>query len=140
VEHITDDIKVAMLREALRVVKPGGAIVTKTPNLAYLKASLLFKQVRAVMKLQDPRKLHIPHTPGTEDPQHIGLATRWSFRRCLIEAGILNYTFLYAPLRRFGTSAAVEVLSTEVPVLRDVLCEDLFCVARKPIVLSHFPD
>jgi 2-polyprenyl-3-methyl-5-hydroxy-6-metoxy-1,4-benzoquinol methylase len=139
-EHVTDDIKVGILREALRVLVPGGKVVIKTPNLAYLKASLRFKQVKALLRLQDPRKLFIPHTPGTDDPQHIGLATRWSLRDALLAAGFLNYRFDYAPLRRFGTNRLVEVLSTEIPVARDVLCEDLFVVAHKPIVASHFPD
>lgn len=140
VEHITDDVKVAMLREALRVLKPGGILVTKTPNLAYLRLSLLYKRMRAVARFQNPFKFLIPHTPGTDDPQHVGLTTRWAFTRCLSEAGFLNYTFYYAPLRRFGRSPLVEVLSTEIPVARDFLCEDLFCRAYKPIVLSHFPD
>ena len=138
-EHITDEVKVRVLREVLRVLKPGRIFVIKTPNLSYLKLSLRFKQIRGLGRLQDPRKFIIPHTPGTDDPQHIGLNSRWQLSRSLSEAGFLNFRFFYAPLRRFGHSAIVEVLSTEVPIIRDVLCEDLFCLAWKPIVLSHFP-
>lgn len=140
VEHIDDATKVDVFREACRVLKPGGVLVTKTPNLSYLRASLFFKRVRAVTRLQNPMELVIPHTPGTEDPQHIGLSTRWSLTRCLVDAGFVNYRFHYAPLRRFGLNPLVEIGSTEIPVVRDVLCEELFCVAYKPIVLSHFPD
>ncbi|MBL8611488.1 MAG: class I SAM-dependent methyltransferase [Myxococcales bacterium] len=140
VEHITDDVKVAVLSEVRRVLKPGARAVIKTPNLTYLTASLRFRQAKALLRLEDPRKYVIPHTPGTDDPQHIGLATRWTLRDCAVKAGFLNYRWLYAPLRRFGTSKLVEVLSTEVPYLRDTLCEELFMVAYKPIVLSHFPD
>jgi len=140
VEHITDEVKVRMFDEARRVLKPGGMLITKTPNLAYLKVSLLYKRLRALSQLKDPRDLVIAHTPGTDDPQHIGLATRWTLTRCLLAAGFLNYQFHYPPLRRFGPSPVVEVLSTEVPVLRDLMSEDLMCVAWKPIVLSHFPD
>ncbi len=139
-EHVTDETKIAVLNEAVRVVKPGGIIVTKTPNLKYLQLSLLYKRLRAVMKFQNPMRYLIPHTPGTPYPEHIGLATRWSFTKCLEAAGILNYSFQYAPLRRFGSSPWMEVLSTEIPVVRDYLCEDLFCIARKPIALSHFPE
>jgi SAM-dependent methyltransferase len=140
VEHVDEETKIKMFREALRVLKPGGVLVTKTPNLAYLQASLFYKRLNAVRRLQNPLRLQIAHTPGTDDPQHIGLTTRWGLTRSLVAAGFLNYEFFYAPLRRFGVSPIVEVLSTEVPLVRDVLCEDIFCRATKPIVLSHFPD
>jgi hypothetical protein len=82
----------------------------------------------------------IPHTPGTEDPQHIGLTTRWELTRLLQAAGFLNYQFFTPPLRRFGYSPLMETLSSEIPVLRDWLSEDVVCVALKPISLAHFPD
>jgi 2-polyprenyl-3-methyl-5-hydroxy-6-metoxy-1,4-benzoquinol methylase len=138
-EHITDAGKVRVLREMMRVVKPGGRMVIKTPNLSYLKLALSFKRLRAIARLQNPLKHVIAHTPGTDDPQHIGLVNRWRLRDCLLEAGIVNYRFFYAPLRRFGNSAIVETLSTEIPVVRDLLCEDVFCLAYKPISLTHFP-
>ena len=34
----------------------------------------------------------------------------------------------------------MDVASTEVPILRDWLSEDLYCRAWKPIAVSHFPD
>jgi 2-polyprenyl-3-methyl-5-hydroxy-6-metoxy-1,4-benzoquinol methylase len=140
VEHIIDDVKVEMLKEAYRILKPNGLLITKTPNLSYARLSLIYKRLRAIARLQNPMKYEIPHTPGTDDPQHVGLTTRQAFTRCLLAGGFLNYQFFYAPLRRFGPSPFVEILSTEIPVVRDLLCEDLFCRAYKPIVLSHFPD
>lgn len=139
-EHITDDVKVDILREVKRCLKPGAPLVIKTPNLKYLKAALLYKRLRAVCRFQNPMRYTIPHTPGTDDPQHIGLTTRRQLTRCLLDAGFLNYTFYYAPLRRFGDSALMEWLSVEVWGMRDWLCEDLFCRTWKPIILSHFPD
>ena len=52
----------------------------------------------------------------------------------------MNWRFYHAPLRRLGASRVMEIASTEVPGLRDILCEDLFCKAFNPIALSHFPD
>lgn len=139
-EHITDETKVRVLREMLRVLKPGKAAVIKTPNLSYLRMSLFYKRLRAVIRLQNPSKFVIPHTPGTDDPQHIGLVTRWQLTKNLYQAGFVNYQFFYSPIRRFGFSRFMETISTEIPVLRDIFCEDVFCVALKPITLSHFPD
>jgi len=140
VEHIDESTKVSMLREARRVLKPGCPLLTKTPNLAYQQLSVNFKRLRALSRGRSPRGFVIPHTPGTADPQHIGLTTRWRFTHTLLAAGFLNYSYHYAPLRRFGPSMVMEVLSTEVPLLRDLLCEDLLCCAYKPICASHFPD
>ena len=139
-EHISNDTKVRVLREILRVLKPGATAVIKTPNIAYLRMALLYKRLRAVSRFQNPFRFVIPHTPGTDDPQHIGLVDRWQLTACLIEAGFVNYQFFYAPLRRFGFSRIMELISTETPFLRDIFSEDLFCAASKPITLSHFPD
>jgi SAM-dependent methyltransferase len=139
-EHVTADVKVAVLRNAYQVLKPGRPLVIKTPNLSYLRLSLLYKRMRALVRLRNPFRIVIPHTPGAEDPQHIGLTTRWEMARLLQIAGFANYQFFYVPLRRFGHSPALEVLSTEIPILRDWFCEDVVCVAYKPIALAHFPD
>jgi SAM-dependent methyltransferase len=139
-EHITDEIKVKVLREIMRVLKAGAPLVIKTPNLSYLRLAVLYKRMHAIVRFQNPLKIVIPHAPGTDDPQHVGLTTRWRLIPILIETGFLNYQFFYAPLRRFGQSRIMEILSSEIPVLRDILCEDVFCKAYKPITLSHFPD
>jgi SAM-dependent methyltransferase len=140
VEHITDDVKVAVFREIRRVLKPGARMVVKTPNLSYLRMSLRWKQLRALASGKSPFGFKIPHTEGTDNPEHIGLVTRWQLRDAALAAGFLNYGFVYAPLRRFGPSKAVEVLSTEVPLVRDLFSEDLFMVATKPVITSHFPN
>jgi SAM-dependent methyltransferase len=139
-EHLDEAAQLAVLREALRVLKPGGRLVLKTPNLSYLRLSLQYKRFAALARGRDPRGYVIPHSPGTNDPQHIGLTTRWVVERQLAAAGFQNWRWHHPPLRRFGQRHVVDVLSSEVPVVRDVLCEDLLVVAWKPIALSHFPD
>jgi len=139
-EHVVEDTKVAVLNEIKRCLKPGAPLVIKTPNLNYLKLSLFYKRCQAVARLQNPMNYRIPHTPGTDDPQHIGLTTGRKLIQSLLNAGFLNYECHYAPLRRFGNSALVEWLSVDVWGIRDWLCEDIFIRTWKPIIASHFPD
>jgi 2-polyprenyl-3-methyl-5-hydroxy-6-metoxy-1,4-benzoquinol methylase len=139
-EHLSSQDQIAVLRESRRVLKPGGHLVLKTPNLTYLRAALWFKRLSAPLRLRSPFGYVIPHTPGTWDPEHIGLSTQTGLARQLDAAGFLNWTFHYAPLRRFGLRHCMEVLSTEIPLVRSVLCETLFVTAYKPIATSHFPD
>lgn len=139
-EHIDETTKIETLQEIRRVLKPGAPAVIKTPNLVYLHLAKWYKRVRAVCRLHNPLRIVIAHTPGTDDPQHIGLTTRWQLTFCLERAGFQNYQYFHAPLRRFGSRYVVDVLSTELPFIRDALCEDIFCRAIKPIALSHFPD
>jgi ubiquinone/menaquinone biosynthesis C-methylase UbiE len=139
-EHIDETTKIETMQEIRRVLKPGAPAVIKTPNLVYLHLAKWYKRVHAVLRLQNPFRIVIAHTPGTDDPQHIGLTTRWRLSFCLEQAGFQHYQYFHAPLRRFGSHYVVDVLSTEIPVIRDALCEDVFCRAIKPIALSHFPD
>lgn len=53
-EHLDASAQVATLRECLRVLKPGGTIVLKTPNLQYLRVSLWYKRLRALCKGRTP--------------------------------------------------------------------------------------
>lgn len=139
-EHLTTEQQIAVLKESHRVLKPGGALVVKTPNLSYLRTSLNFKRVRALVRGQDPRGFVIPHTPGTWDPQHVGLTNRAKLSQQMSEASFDHVRFFYAPLARLGRRYSVDVASTEVPGLRDLLSPELLCRARKPIALSYFPD
>ena len=139
-EHLSDATAVAVLRECLRVLKPGARLVLKTPNLHYLRTSLWFKRMSALLRGRSPFGYVIPHSPGTSDPQHIGLIARPRLAAQLAEAGFLNWTWHYSPLRRWGRRYFIDVASTEIPYVRDLLCEDVFVTAYRPIAVTYFPD
>jgi hypothetical protein len=139
-EHITLEVKVAAFKTIYTVSTLGRPLVVKTPNLCCLRLSLFCRRTRALFGFRNPSKIVIPHTLGTDDPQHIGLTTRWEPGRLLQATGFLRHEIHHARLRRFGSSPLVEVLSTAVPVFRDWLSEDVVCVAHKPVTLAHSPD
>ncbi len=139
-EHLSHGQQIAVFRESRRVLKPGGRLVLKTPNLNYLTLATWIKRLRALSKGRSPFGYVIAHTEGTQNPEHVGLTTRSRMSRQLEEAGFQNWQWHYAPQRRLGVSYVMDVASTETPFLRDWFCEDLFLVAYKPIASAYFPD
>jgi SAM-dependent methyltransferase len=135
-EHLTEVQQEQVLAEVWRVLRPAGRFVIKTPNLTYLRISLTYKRIRELARGRNPMKLMIPHTPGTDDPQHVGLITRESLNRQLQEAGFKHVRFFHEP-PRFGGRLATSI-ATEIPILRDWVNESLLCVATKGIAGSYF--
>jgi SAM-dependent methyltransferase len=73
-EHITIEQKRKVLSEISRVLKPGGVLVIKTPNLTYLRLVVTLKRIVALVRLRSPR-IHIAHTRNNPDCEHHGLST-----------------------------------------------------------------
>ncbi len=138
-EHLNYDDKVAVLKEAKRILKPGRKFVSKTPNLTYLRFSKLFKQFVRLLKLKNPLDVIIAHTEG-RFREHIGLSTKTEMRRAFKAAGFMNFKFYH------DVNSKIEKLpgffgelTCETPILRDIFTEDLNIVAYKPAISSFFP-
>lgn len=74
-EHITDELKLKFIREAYRVLKPGGVFTVKTPNKNYLRLSNALHRIKALLSLKNPFNIHIAHTRNNPDNEHHGLTT-----------------------------------------------------------------
>jgi SAM-dependent methyltransferase len=144
VEHIDAATKLQVFKEARRVLRPGGCLVVKTPNLAYLKLSLAFKRLRALTRFENPFTIVIPHTPEADgaDAEHIGLTTVFATERHLHDAGFFDYQFHYGLSTKFPRLPPWlnRLAHREVPVLRDVLVEELIVKATKSGLADLIPD
>lgn len=74
-EHITLDQKRCFINEIYRVLKPGGIVTIKTPNLNYLRISIFFKKVKTAITFKNPFNIHIAHTRNNPNNEHHGLTT-----------------------------------------------------------------
>lgn len=138
-EHLNYEDNILALKEIKRVLKPGGMLVIKTPNLTYLHFSKFVKQMKRIIKLKNPFDIIIPHTMG-DNPQHIGLVTRSKMIRIIKSAGFMNFKFYY-PIN-FKIERLNYFLGeffAESYFLRDIVSEELIVVIYKPIILSFFP-
>lgn len=137
-EHMSAEDNIQVLKEIKRVVKPGGMIVIKTPNLTYLKSSRFFKMLKRLLQRKNPLSVVIPHTTG-QGHQHIGLLTKRGLLKIVNAAGFLNFNFHYdvnSKIERANYSFA-EFLARN-PFLRNIFTEELIILVRKPIILSFF--
>ena len=89
-EHIDKATKIEVIKESYRVLKPGGVMVIKTPNLSYLRFVLYLKRIKLLMQLKSPF-IYIKHTRNNPDNEHFGLTTNSE----LFE--ILDDTFFHSP-------------------------------------------
>jgi SAM-dependent methyltransferase len=139
-EHLSAGDNIQVLNEIKRVVKPGGSIVIKTPNLTYLKWARVFKMFRRILQLRNPFSVVIPHTTG-DAHQHVGLLTKSGLAKILRAAGFLNFKFYYSFNSKIERNnyALAEFLSWH-PIFRNIFSEELIVVLKKPVILSFFPD
>lgn len=107
-EHITYIQKVNFISEIYRVLRPGGIFTIKTPNKNYLKMSTLLKQIKALMKLKNPFKEHIPHTCNNPDNEHHGLTTYRELKKIFGESMFHTPVITYQVLNKKNLPALIK--------------------------------
>lgn len=98
-EHITLETKEAVVKELYRVLKPGGRVVIKTPNLDYLRLTINLRRVKNMLRLKSPR-IYIEHTRNNPDNEHLGLTTYRELDRVFARELFLESEVTYLPFRR----------------------------------------
>lgn len=98
-EHIMLSTKQAAVKEIYRVLKPGGRVVIKTPNLDYLRISINLRRLKNLLRLKSPR-IYIDHTRNNPDNEHCGLTTYRELDQIFADHLFMESEITHLPLRR----------------------------------------
>jgi hypothetical protein len=82
-----------------RVLKPGGRVIIKTPNLDYLRLTITLHRLMRLLRFKSPN-IHIAHTRNNPDNEHFGLTTYRELDRVFAAQHFLESRVIYLPFRR----------------------------------------
>jgi len=134
-EHISNEDKVLVIREVYRVLKPGGLFTIKTPNLTYLKISLLFKKVKAITCWKNPLHMYIPHTNYNPDCEHHGLISHAGIGE-LLENNMFQFEKIaHSPLIRRGLPLWLGKILSKFKIFN----EHIIITVKKPVFFGFWP-
>ena len=134
-EHISYEQKNQVVSEIYRVLKPGGGITIKTPNSDYLKITLFFKKIRAVLNLKSPFKIHIAHTRNNPDNDHRdGLTTHGEIEKILANNMFHSPQITYIPLVR----RKLPMFITRFLYGKKKFTEQIVITAKKPLFYGFY--
>ncbi len=99
-EHLDDDTLDRILREAVRVLEPGGSLVLYTPS-----ATHLFERLRAAGTMR-------------QDPSHIGVRSAEELAAAVERAGLKVERVRWLPSHLPGWNVLERAFAARVPLLR----------------------
>lgn len=134
-EHITPEQKDKCIAEAFRVLKPGGYFVIKTPNLKYLKFTLILQRIKGLLRGKNPFNIHIAHTKDNPTTEHHGLSTHKEISDFFLKNTFHEPEVIHSGIDRKGFP---KWLSKKL--MKNLLFNDTVMLkARKPIFLGLYP-
>ena len=133
-EHIDYEQKNQVISEVYRVLKPGGRLTIKTPNLDYLRLSTFLKRCTAMLKLKSPFNIHIPHTHNNPDNEHHGLTTYAELSKILFNHMFHCPEVINMPLKGKGLPKWVASFLFK----KKRLNEQIIITTRKPLFYGFY--
>ena len=133
-EHISFEQKNQVVSEAYRVLKPGGILTIKTPNLDYLKLSIFLKRCTAMLRLKSLFNIHIPHTHNNPNNEHHGLTTYTELSKILYDHMFHYPSVVDVPLKRKGLPKWI----TSLLFRKKMFNEQIIITVRKPLFYSFY--